>query len=273
MISLDGKTLCGTITPTDPVGLHLLTAYLPELGLALKQLPGEKEKENEIVVAPKLLEGLDLQGKVVVGDAMQTQRTLSSQIVDLQQGDYVWIVKDNQKHLRQAIQQLFIPQVALPGMGCPPLDFRSAPTISKQHGRLEERTITISSMLNDYVDWPGLSQVFKIERRFTCSRTGKVHQEVNYGITSLNPAEATPQQMLEVLRSEWGIENSLHYRRDVTFQEDKTRMENKIAARALAMIHNVVIALLNHQGFSNHAQAPRSFDAQPLRALSLLLGL
>jgi hypothetical protein len=123
------------------------------------------------------------------------------------------------------------------------------------------------------VDWPGLSQVFKIERRLTCSRTGKVHQEVNYGITSLNPAEATPQQMLEVLRSEWRIGNSLYYRRDITFQEDKTRMENKLAAYALAMLHTVVIALLNHQSFSNHARAHQSFDAQPLRALSLLLGL
>jgi predicted transposase YbfD/YdcC len=272
IIAFDGKTLRGTITPGDPFGLHLLTAYLPELGVALKQLPVEKEKENEIVVAPKLLDGLDLQGKVVVGDAMQTQRNLSSQIID-EHGHYAWIAKDNQKHVRQAIERLFVPQVPKPGMGCPPMDFRSATTTDKQHGRLEERTITLSNLLNDYLDWPGLSQVFKIERRFTNARTGKIHQEVNYGITSLNSTSANPQKMLEVLRFEWGIENSLHYRRDVTFQEDKTRMENKIAARCMAMIHNAVIAILNQQGFSNHAQARRTFDAQPLRALSLLLGL
>lgn len=272
VISFDGKTLRGTITSTDPFGLHLLTAYLPELGLALKQLPVEKEKENEIVVAPKLLEGLDLHGKVVVGDAMQTQRNLSSQIIG-DHGHYAWIAKDNQKHVRQAIELLFAPQVSKPGLGCPPMDFRTATTTDKNHGRLEERTLTLSSMLNDYLDWPGLSQVFKIERRFTNTRTGKVHQETNYGITSLNSGSATPQKMLAVLRFEWGIENSLHYRRDVTFQEDKTRMENKIAARCMAMIHNVVIALLNHQGFSNHAQARRTFDAQPLQALSILVGL
>jgi hypothetical protein len=50
-----------------------LTAYLPEAGIVLKQLPVEKEKENEIVVAPQLLESLNGEEKVVVGDAMQTQ--------------------------------------------------------------------------------------------------------------------------------------------------------------------------------------------------------
>jgi predicted transposase YbfD/YdcC len=203
---------------------YLLPAYLPELGIAIKQLPVEKVKENEIVVAPKLLAGLDLQGKIVVGDAMQTQRNLSKQIVDDQEGDYAWIAKDNQKRIRQSVEQLFTPETPKPGMGYPPMDFRSETTIDKNHGRLEERTITTSSMLNDYLDWPGLSQVFKIDRRFTYIRTGKVHQETHYGITSLDATVASPKKLLEVLRFEWGIENSLHYRRDVTFQEDKTRI-------------------------------------------------
>jgi predicted transposase YbfD/YdcC len=272
VIAFDGKTLRGTLTPEDPFGLHLLTAYLPEIGIALKQLPVEKEKENKIVVAPQLLEGLDLQGKIVVGDAMQTQRNISRQILD-DRGHYAWIAKDNQKHVRQAIELLFLPEVSKPGMGCPPMDFRSATTTDKQHGRLEVRTITLSSLLNDYLDWPGLSQVFKIERCFTHTRTGKVHQEVHYGLTSLSAALATPQKMLEVLRREWGIENSLHYRRDETFQEDRTRMENKTAARCLAMIHNAVIAILKQQGISIHARARRTFDAYPFRALSILLGL
>jgi predicted transposase YbfD/YdcC len=273
VVCFDGKTLCGTITPEDPFGLHLLTAYLPELGIAIKQLPVEKVKENEIVVAPKLLAGLDLQGKVVVGDAMQTQRNLSKQIVDDHDGDYVWIAKDNQKRIRQSVEQLFIPETPKPGMGCPPMDFRSETTLDKNHGRLEERTITTSSMLKDYLDWPGLSQVFKIDRRFTYIRTGKVHQETHYGITSLDATLASPKKLLDVLRFEWGIENSLHYRRDVTFQEDKTRMENKLAARCMAMIHNLVIAILNKLGFSNHAQARRAFDANPSQAINLLLGL
>jgi predicted transposase YbfD/YdcC len=68
--------------------LHLLAAYLPGEGIVLMQMIVEKDKENEIVAAPKLLECLDLRNKVVTGDAMQTQRKLSIQIV-ASGGDFV----------------------------------------------------------------------------------------------------------------------------------------------------------------------------------------
>ena len=272
LVVIDGKTLRGTITADDPFGVHLLTAFLPEVGIALKQLPVEKEKENEIVVAPKLLAGLNLQEKIVLGDAMQTQRALSSQIVDAQ-GYFVWIVKDNQKLTRQAIELLFSPEKPKPGQGCPPMDFQTAKTCDGRHGRWEERTITVSGMLNDYLDWPAIQQVFKLDRHFIHSSTDKVHQETQYGITNLKANQANPKKMLELVRSEWSIENKLHFRRDVTFQEDKTRMTHKPIARSMAIINNLVIALLNKQNFSNHAQARRIFCAKPASALALICRL
>jgi predicted transposase YbfD/YdcC len=269
VIALDGKTIRGTITPTDPFGLHLLAAYLPGEGLVLLQMVVEKDKENEIVVAPKLLKCLDLRHKVVVGDAMQTQRQLSVQIVAAG-GHFVWIVKDNQAKTRQAIEQLFAPEKPVPGLGCPAMDFRCAKTVDKAHGRLEERSLTASSLLNDYLDWPHLGQVFKLERRFTYLASGKVVTDTQYGLTDLSAQEASPERLLEIVRSEWSIENGLHYRRDVTFHEDATRMTQKPMARAMTIINNLVIALLNRQGFSNHAQARRFFDAQPDKTLALL---
>jgi predicted transposase YbfD/YdcC len=272
VIALDGKTLRGTITPDDPFGVHLLAAYLPGEGLVLMQMVVEKDKENEIVVAPKLLECLNLRDKVVVGDALHTQRAVSLQIVEAG-GDYVWVVKDNQPTTRQAVEQLFTPPPASPGWSQPPTDFRTAQTVSKAHGRLEERTLTASSLLNDYLDWPGLGQVFKLERRFTTLATGAVHREIQYGLTSLSAAEASPERLLEIVRCEWGIENGLHYRRDKTFQEDQTRMTRPALGRAMACINNLVISLFNRLGFRNHAQARRQLDADPMRALALILGL
>jgi len=272
VISIDGKTIQGTITADDPFGLHLLVAYLPGEGVVLMQMVVEKDKENEIVVAPKLLKCLDLRNKIVVGDAMQTQRNLSTQIVDAE-GDFVWIVKDNQPNTRQAIEQLFAPQKPVPGLGYPPMDFQTAKTTNKSRGRLEERTITINSMLNDYLDWPNLGQVFKLERRFTYLASGKVYAETQYGITSLTDQEATPERLLQIIRSEWGIENGLHYRRDVTFREDLTRMTQKSFGRAMTIINNLVISLLNSQGFDNHARARRSFAAHPDQAFAILSGL
>lgn len=57
----------------DPFGLYLLAAYVPGEGIVLMRMEVEKDKENEIIVAPKLLQCLDLRGKVVTGDAMHTQ--------------------------------------------------------------------------------------------------------------------------------------------------------------------------------------------------------
>jgi predicted transposase YbfD/YdcC len=272
VIAIDGKTLRGTITRDDPFGVHLLAAYLPGEGLVLMQLVVEKDKENEMVVAPKLLNCLDLRNKVVVGDAMHTHREVSLQIVAAG-GDFVWVVKDNQPLTRQALEQLFAPAQPIPGWNHPPTDFRTAQMVNKAHGRLEERTLTVSSLLNDYLDWPGLGQVFKLERRFTTLATGVVHRKVQYGLTSLTAAEASPDRLLEIVRSEWGIENGLHYRRDKTFQEDQTRMTRPALGRAMACINNLVIGLLNRQGFANHAQARRQMDAHPARALALILGL
>ena len=272
VIAIDGKTLRGTITREDPFGVHLLAAYLPGEGLVLMQMLVEQDKENEIGVAPKLLNCLDLRNKVVVGDAMHTQRGVSLQIVEAG-GDYVWGVKDNQPTTRQAIEQLFAPPPPIPGWNNPPTDFQTAQTVTKAHGRLEERRLTASQLLNGYLDWPGLGQVFKLERRFTTLATGAVHHEVQYGLTSLSAAQASPERLLEIVRSEWGIENGLHYRRDVTFHEDQTRMTRPAIGRAMACLNNLVIGLLNRHGFVNHAQARRQLDAHPNQALALILGL
>lgn len=272
VIVLDGKTVRGTITAEDPFGLHLLAAYLPGEGIVLMQMVVEKDKENEIVVAPKLLKCLDLRNKVVIGDAMHTQRQVSIQIVEAG-GDFVWIVKDNQANTRQAIEQLFAPEKPVPGLGRPPMDFQSAQTVEKQAGRVEERRITVSSLLNEYLDWPYLGQVFKLERRFTSLANGEVETEVQYGLTSLTVQKVTAEQLLAIVRSEWGIENGLHYRRDVTFQEDHTRMTDKKMGRTMAIINNLVISLINNHGFKNHAQARREFNASPAKALALVCGL
>ncbi|MCC6146783.1 MAG: ISAs1 family transposase [Anaerolineaceae bacterium] len=99
VLVVDGKTVRGTITVDDPFGVHLLAACLPGQGIVLMQMAVEKDKENEIVVAPRLLQCLDLRNKVVTGDAMHTQRQISIQIVKAG-GDFVWIVRDNQTNTR-----------------------------------------------------------------------------------------------------------------------------------------------------------------------------
>src|SRR5919202_6255464 len=162
VVVVDGKTLRGTIPAGQTRGVHLVAAYLPAQGVVLAQLQVDT-KANEIVVVPTLLAHLNLQGRVVVGDAMQTQRAVSVQIVEAG-GDYLWFVKDNQPTLLDEIGELFTPPPITPGHAAPARDFTTARQVDKGHGRLEERVLTASEMLAGYSDWPYLAQVFKLER-------------------------------------------------------------------------------------------------------------
>src|SRR5215216_129736 len=205
VVTLDGKTLRGTIPAGQRQGLHLLAAYLPGTGIVLMQVE-VAGKENEISAAPRLLEMVDLRGKVVTADALNSQRELSVQIV-VAGGDYLFIVKDNQPNTRAAIQKLFTEPAMRPGFHAVATDFQSATTLDKGHGRLEQRTLTASSMLNDYLDWPYLGQVFRIQRQVTHLSTGEIKEETVYGLTSLTAQQATPAVLLAINRSYGDIEN------------------------------------------------------------------
>jgi predicted transposase YbfD/YdcC len=270
VVAMDGKIVRGTIDLEVSNGLCLLALFLPGEGITLAQLAIE-EGQSEVSAAPTLLGWVDLRNKVVVGDALHTQRQISIQIGKAG-GNYLWTVKGNHPQLLQDLQDWFDERVALlPGQGSPPKDFRSVTTTSKGHGRLEVRTLTTSSQLNDFLAWPFLQQVFKLERTIITSKTKKTRQETIYGVTSLSAEQASASRLLEMLRSYWHIENGLHYPRDVTLHEDQTRFKHHAAAHNMTIINNLVLALLAKSGFPFVPSARRFFAAHPHNALSLLL--
>jgi predicted transposase YbfD/YdcC len=204
---LDGKALRGTIPLGETEGVHLLALYHPQQGVVVAQMNVEK-KGREITFAPSLLKQIDLRGVVVSGDAMFDRRALSLKVVQAH-GDYFWTVKDNEALLRQDIEVLFQPHRKRAGTSAPPMDFRRASTVEKEHGRLDKRSIVVSSLLADYSDWPALAQVFKLERQST-NALGVTQTQVCYGATSLPAHLANPQRLLELTRGHWGMENGLH---------------------------------------------------------------
>jgi predicted transposase YbfD/YdcC len=267
-LALDGKTLRGTIPLGATRGVHLLAAYLPNQGVVLAQMRVD-EKSNEITHAPKLLRQVDLRGVVVSGDAMFDQRELSIQIVQAN-GDYLWIVKDNQAGLREEIEVLFQPHRKLAGTSALPNDFRTARTVEKGHGRKDMRMITVSSMLADYSTWPQLAQVFKLESQRT-DALGTIKTKVRYGVTSLPADLADPKRVLALTRGHWGIENGLHYRRDATMREDHAQVRMGHAPEMLAVLNNTVLGLFARQGATNVAEARRTFAYLFDRALASLV--
>lgn len=265
-VTIDGKTLRGTIPKGSTQGVHLLAAYLPAEGVVLMQVAVET-KENELVAAPRLLASLDLRGRVVSGDALFTQHNLSVDIL-AQGGDYIWYAKDNQRHLKDDIALFFVAPRQAAGWYRPPLPQTQARSTNCAHGRLEQRTLTAIVDENGFIDWPGVRQVFKLERKVTSQATGVTWVETTHGLTSLPPERASATELLEWTRHHWGIENGLHYRRDVTLQEDATRMTSRSQAQAMATLNNFVIALSAKLGFTNLAAAQRTFEAKLTLALA-----
>jgi predicted transposase YbfD/YdcC len=272
LVAIDGKVLRGTLDEKQG-GVYLLVAYLPEEGIVLMEVAIEG-KGQEIEAAPQVLKSIDLRDKVVIGDALHTQRAISIQIVEAG-GEYVWFVKGNQPQLEENLRLWFGPDPdPIPGQSYPPKDFETAQKVNKGHGRIEQRILTVSSQLKDFLDWPYLEQVFQLERRFIFPKTGKVEEQVVYAITSLTREEVSPQKLLQMTRSYWGIQNGLHYRRDVTLHEDHTRLTRKNAARAMACLNNLVLGLLiGKMKYPYLPPARRFFAAHPEQALALLTRL
>jgi hypothetical protein len=99
-VSLDGKTLCGTLRPFARA-VHLLAAVDHQTGCVLSQCRVD-EKTNEHKAALELLQTLVLEGRVIVGDAMFCQRELCQQVID-SGGHYFLAVKGNQAGLQREI--------------------------------------------------------------------------------------------------------------------------------------------------------------------------
>jgi predicted transposase YbfD/YdcC len=269
VLVLDGKTIRGTIPAGESRGLHLLAAFLPDEGWVLMQLEVERQ-ENEIPAATRMLKCLDLRGKVVLGDALLAQKDLSIQIVEAG-GEYVWRIKDNHPEVRRDIEELFEPEHCTPGFSPSKKDLRTAGSTEKGHGRIEKRTITVSSDLKEYLNWPYAEQVFKLERHSVRVADGKVMHQVIHGVTSLAPQEASAEYLLRLVRKHWQIENALHYRRDDTLREDRCRLRTGHAAHTMATINNLILGLLLRRGTRNVPDAQRRFAACPEEALRLIL--
>jgi hypothetical protein len=103
-IAIDGKSMRASKNEKGHAA-HVLSAFCG----ALQTLAGSQashSKGMEIRDALKLLERLDLTGKVVTGDAMFCQKHITEKIVE-RGGDYLFPVKKNQKTLFENIETAF----------------------------------------------------------------------------------------------------------------------------------------------------------------------
>jgi len=255
VIAIDGKTVRGARTPEctgKPTAPHLVAAFDHDSGAVLGQL-AVSAKSNEIPAVRTLLASYDLAGVVVTVDAMHTQTDTAQLIVEAG-GDYVFTVKGNQPTLHAA---------------CKALPWREVPArslTSRGHGRRATRTIKVVTA-PAWVEFHGAAQVAQVRR--TVTRLGKKTVEVVYLITS-DARSASPVSLAAWVQGHWGIENRLHWVRDVTFDEDRSQVRTGAAPQVMATLRNLAISLLRLAGWTNIAHALRHHAADNRRPLALL---
>lgn len=272
VIAIDGKTLRGSFdTFLGKTAIQMVSAWATASHLVLGQVKVD-DKSNEIPAIPELLRLLEIKGCIVTIDAMGCQKAIAQAIVQ-KEGDYVLAVKDNQEHLHQELIELFACAAED--------DFRDVQhdyckVTSKGHGRLEiRRCWTIFDpdylrYIRDRDRWPQLSSLVLIEYE---RRQGKrVTIERRYYISSL-PGEA--RQILTVVRSHWGIENSLHWVLDIAFDEDRSRIRKDNGPENFSLLRRIAVNLAQQDQTTKAGVRSKrlkaAWDEQYL--LKLLLGL
>lgn len=260
--AIDGKDVRGALAHGKPT--HLVNLVRHGTGYALDQT-AVSEKSNEITAVPRLLAKRPLRNTVTTMDALLTQRHLAHQIVR-QQGHYFMVVKRNQPQMYASVDVLFRepPVPAQPG------DFAAATTVDKAHGRLELREVTRSTALHGYLDWPGVAQVARRYSRCVHVKTGVVTTETSYAVTSLPPQEVGPEQLAQLWRGHWTIENRVFHVRDVTMAEDLCQVHAGESARALAALRGAILSLLRFHKWHSIAAAFRHYHQRPVEALHLI---
>jgi len=235
-VAIDGKTLRGS--GSAQLGpLHLVSAWATAQRLSLGQVAVDA-KSNEITATPALLDLLDVNGALVTIDAIGCQKAIAQKIID-QGGDYILTVKENQEHLLTDIQQSFVQACETDFAG---LEHDTYATHERGHGREEHRCYTVlhhTAGLRHAGDWAGLATIGICYSERTIQ--GVSSQEVRYFIGS---KKASAKIYGQALRNHWGIENSLHWQLDVTFDEDRNRVSKRNAAENLALLRRLTLSLL-----------------------------
>jgi predicted transposase YbfD/YdcC len=260
-LAIDGKTVRGSAAKGG-AAVQLLSAFATQVRLVLAQRAIANYDEIEAALA--LLAGLDLHGWVITGDAKFTQKAIVEKIIE-RGGDYVLTAKANQPTLVDDIATLFDdPKVVAETI-------TTTRRIDLHGSRIEVRELRASSALSaEYCGWVGLQQVLRIERHRINKRTGACEVHVCYGITSLSPDHADAKRLAAILRGHWGIENRLHWVRDVILGEDASRIRTGHAPQVMAIFRNVAVSFLGLLDYDSPTEGFRHFAWNPAEAIKIV---
>jgi predicted transposase YbfD/YdcC len=257
LIAVDGKTLRGSGVVGQPAR-HLLAALDHGRGVVLGQVDVQA-KTNEIPMFATLLDRIDLAGAVITADALHAQRAHAEYLVGQRRADYLITVKRNQPGLHAQL-------AGLPWRQIPAADVQHG----RAHGRAERRALKVTAVAAGLA-FPHAAQAIQVVRRRRPLNSKKWSAETVYAVTSLTVTQASPAQLAGILRGHWLIEDSLHWIRDVTYDEDRSQIRTRNGPRVMASLRNLVIGILRLAGHASIASALRHHARRPSRPLQTIM--
>lgn len=254
-IAIDGKEVRGAKNGGG-ARVHLMAAIDQDTGAVLGQV-SVAEKSNEIPYFSTLMDGIkDVRGVVVTADAMHTQRAHATYLHG-RGAHYLLTVKGNQPGLHDQLESLPWKRVRAGNR-----------TKERANGRDIERTVKCVNVAAG-INFPHAGQAIQIIRKSRPVGMRKWSTEIVYAVTSLTPSEGKPAQIGAWIRGHWGIENGLHWRRDVVWLEDHSQIRKGQTPRVMASLRNLAITILRMAGETNISKATRAARNRPARALRL----
>lgn len=230
VVAIDGKSLRGAFEAgarTTP--LHLVTAWAAESRLVLAQR--RAPNRSEVTAAREVVGLLDLLGATVTADALHGSRPMAAAI-RAREGDYVLAIKGNRGPLHGATRDLM--ETADPA--------GAARRSEVSHGRRETRAATVLPVPEDWPErfrFAGLKAVARIDSLRGCGLKEET-QTRYFALSRL----FKPQQVLDVVRAHWTIENGQHWVLDVVMDEDRARARKDNAAENLALLRRLALNIL-----------------------------
>lgn len=246
-IALDGKSVRSTDKPEKGIrALHIVSAHVAELGITIGQKSVDG-KGNEITAAEELIKELNINGCLIVADAMHCQKKTAETIVN-GSGDYLLCVKDNHPALKSDIEDYVKDKSLRKNM-------QISKKTEKNRDRLEKRTAYVThdiSWLSNANEWKNISCIGAIHSNFTTKQG--VSDEWHYYISS---RKLSADDLLRSARLEWSIE-TMHWMLDVIFQEDFSRVEDKTIIQNLNMLQKLALNLVKSFKQNSNSKRPIS---------------
>jgi predicted transposase YbfD/YdcC len=254
VIAVDGKTLRGSGHGGHD-SRHLLAALDHAHGVVLGQVE-VGAKTNEIPLFTSLLDQIKITDAVITADALHAQHAHAQYLAE-RGAHYLLIVKRNQPSLHAQL-------AALPWRDVP-VAYTSR---ERGHGRTERRTLKVTSVARGLA-FPHAAQALQIVRRRKLK--GKWSRETCYAVTSLTVTQASHTPLAAIIRGHRGIEDRLHWVRDLDFDEDRSQIRTASGPRIMASLRNLVVTILRLARATNIAAVLRYHARRPSRPLRTIM--